>query len=188
MRKVPRVFTPGSKPPGRGQKGRGRPKKSKDVRKGSTRKGNYRSKYAQSDLEQAIKDIQAKVMSLNAAAKHYRQGWAKFMVYCVLCTIGTVYGMESMVPTLTLPTFDIRVPKATLSNRVNEQVKETLGRPTELTKEEEAILVERLMILGEWGFPMTCRDLRLLIKAYLDVKGKSTRNESNYNTAGTLPT
>jgi len=55
--------------------------------------------------------------------------------------------------TLTLPTFDIRVPKATLSNRVNEQVKETLGRPTELTKEEEAILVERLMILGEWGFP-----------------------------------
>ena len=41
------------------------------------------------------------------------------------------------------------------------------------------------MILGEWGFPMTCRDLRLLIKAYLDVKGKSTRNESNYNTVGT---
>jgi hypothetical protein len=42
---------------------------------------------------------------------------------------------------------------------------------------EEQILVERALILGEWGFPLTRRDLRILIKAYLDRQGKTTRKE-----------
>jgi hypothetical protein len=58
---------------------------------------------------------------------------------------------------------------------VKENVKETLGRPTELSTEEEEMIVERLVLLGEWGFPMTTKDLCLLVKAYLDSLGKTTR-------------
>jgi hypothetical protein len=70
------------------------------------------------------------------------------------------------------------VPKATLSNRINQLVQDQLGRPTELKKEEEEIIVERLMMMGDWGFPLTCKDLCLLIKSYLDGQGRTTRKMS----------
>jgi hypothetical protein len=44
-----------------------------------------------------------------------------------------------------------------------------------LSTEEEEMIVERLVLLGEWGFPMTTKDLCLLVKAYLDSLGKTTR-------------
>jgi hypothetical protein len=71
------------------------------------------------------------------------------------------------------------VPKATLSNRINQLVQDQLGRPTELKKEEE-IIVERLMMMGDWGFPLTCKDLCLLIKSYLNGQGRTTRKMSRY--------
>jgi hypothetical protein len=39
--------------------------------------------------------------------------------------------------------------------------------------------VERLLLISEWGFPMTCTELRHLIKAYLDGLGKTTRFVDN---------
>jgi hypothetical protein len=54
-----------------------------------------------------------------------------------------------------------------------------LGHPTELSKEEEAIIVERLVILGEWDFPLNDRDLSHLVKSYLDGLEKNTRQGSN---------
>jgi transposase-like protein len=68
------------------------------------------------------------------------------------------------------------VPKTTLHDRLNAKAGEKLGRPTELTEEEEKIIVERLVLMGEWGFPLTCRDLTAIIKAYLDELGRTTRN------------
>jgi hypothetical protein len=44
------------------------------------------------------------------------------------------------------------VPKATLSNRINQFVQDRLAHPTELKKEEEEIIVERLMMMGGLGF------------------------------------
>ena len=72
---------------------------------------------------------------------------------------------------------EFQVPKITLWDRVKDRVSDQLGRPTVLSKMEEQILVERALILGEWGFPLTRRDLRILIKAYLDRQGKTTRKE-----------
>ena len=57
-----------------------------------------------------------------------------------------------------------------------EKVKDKLGRPTVLSTEEERTLVERIIVMGEWGFPLKGRDLRHLIKGYLDRMGKTTRN------------
>jgi hypothetical protein len=67
------------------------------------------------------------------------------------------------------------VPKTTLIDRLANRYSDKLGHPTELSKEEEAILVERLIILGEWGFPLSSHDLTHLVKNYLDSLGRTTR-------------
>lgn len=72
-----------------------------------------------------------------------------------------------------------QVPKTTLHNRVKETVSDQMGRPTELSQEEEKILVERVLLLGNWGFPLTKRDLCQLIKKYLDSMGRTTRFVNN---------
>ena len=57
---------------------------------------------------------------------------------------------------------------------MSEKVTGRLGRPTVLSAEEEEIFAERLMVTAEWGFPMTARDLRHLLKGYLYRLGKRT--------------
>jgi len=53
------------------------------------------------------------------------------------------------------------------------------GRPTQLTDAEERVLVERAMLLGEWGFPLTFRDFRELVKSYLEKAGRTTIFKKN---------
>jgi hypothetical protein len=48
-----------------------------------------------------------------------------------------------------------------------------------LSEEEEELIEERLVLLSEWGFPLTTKDLCHLIKAYLDALGKNTRFKDN---------
>lgn len=71
------------------------------------------------------------------------------------------------------------VPRTTLQDRLTQKSKNLLGRPTVLTAEEESIIVERLLIMGRWGFPLNRHDLAHLIKAYLDRVGRSTRFTDN---------
>jgi transposase len=70
------------------------------------------------------------------------------------------------------------VPKATMHDRLHK-ASDRVGRPTVLSLEEEEIFVERLQLMGKWGFPLDTQDLRHLIKAYLDIEGKTTRDMSN---------
>ncbi len=44
------------------------------------------------------------------------------------------------------------------------------GRLKVLKEEEEAVIVEMLLLRGEWGFPFTSEDLRHFVKSYLDKK------------------
>ncbi len=55
-----------------------------------------------------------------------------------------------------------------------------MGRPTVLSPEEEDIIVERLMVQAEWGYPLTTRGLQELVKNYLDRLGKTTRHIKEY--------
>jgi hypothetical protein len=72
------------------------------------------------------------------------------------------------------------IPKTTIFDRIHSgKPKLQLGRPPELTEAEEDILVQRLKVMGMWGFPITSHDLRHLIKSYLDSIGRSiSRNVS----------
>jgi hypothetical protein len=72
------------------------------------------------------------------------------------------------------------VPRSTLKDRLADRVtRETAGRPTVLSKGEEELIVERLLMFGHWGFPLTSADLCHVIKAYLDAQGRTTRFVEN---------
>lgn len=46
------------------------------------------------------------------------------------------------------------------------------GGQTALTSEEEKLFVERIVICGDWGYPIDSTTLRLLVKDFLDRRGK----------------
>ncbi len=68
------------------------------------------------------------------------------------------------------------VPRTSLQDRLSGKSGDKVGRPTELLSEEETLLVERILLMGTWGFPLSRMDLARLIQAYLNSKGKTTRN------------
>jgi hypothetical protein len=45
-----------------------------------------------------------------------------------------------------------------------------IGRPTVLTKMEEEVLVSRIVLFGQYNYPVSKRHLRDMVKAYLDKK------------------
>lgn len=57
------------------------------------------------------------------------------------------------------------------------------GGQTALTPEEEAVLVDRLQVCSDWGYPIDSLTLRLLVKDFLDRQGKKVSKFKN-NTPG----
>lgn len=45
----------------------------------------------------------------------------------------------------------------------------------ELTEEEEELIVERLVLVSRWGFPLSKQELRKIIQEYLNLAGRSSR-------------
>jgi hypothetical protein len=74
------------------------------------------------------------------------------------------------------------VPKSTILDRVNNGHGDQIGRPTELTAEEENLIIEHVQLMATWGFPFTGQDLSYFVKAYLDKKGTKTRFSNNLPT------
>jgi helix-turn-helix, Psq domain len=74
------------------------------------------------------------------------------------------------------------VPRTTLGDRAKCRTRATLGRPTQLSEEEEDILAQRLELMASWGFPLNYRDFRELIKSYLDSAGRRSIFKDNLPT------
>jgi hypothetical protein len=67
------------------------------------------------------------------------------------------------------------LPKTRMSHRLAGRRGNKLGRSTVLSKEEVEFLVETILVMGEWGFPLGKRDLTHIVKDYLDRQGRTTR-------------
>jgi hypothetical protein len=63
------------------------------------------------------------------------------------------------------------VPKSTILDRVNNGHGDRIGRLTELSAEEENLIIEHLQLMATWGFPFSGQDLTYFVKVYLDKKG-----------------
>ncbi|XP_008183710.1 jerky protein homolog-like [Acyrthosiphon pisum] len=55
----------------------------------------------------------------------------------------------------------------------------SVGRPCDLQDEEEKSLVEGLITASKWGFPLTCFEVHLMVKHYLDRKGLTAKQFKN---------
>lgn len=63
-------------------------------------------------------------------------------------------------------------------NKKGDEIKKKGGQ-TALSEEEEKIVVDRLKICSEWGYPVDSITLRLLVKEFLDRQGKINRKFKN---------
>lgn len=64
---------------------------------------------------------------------------------------------------------EIGVPRVTLLDKIHGLHKTgEVGRPTSLTKMEERVLVDLLILMGEYNYPISKRHLQDMVKAYLD--------------------
>lgn len=54
-------------------------------------------------------------------------------------------------------------------------LKKPVGGQTALNEHEEAALVQHVVSLAKWGFPITTMELRLIVKSYLERHGKTVR-------------
>ena len=72
---------------------------------------------------------------------------------------------------------EFKIPKATLCDKINAKCSSNMGRPTVLTREEEEVIVQRLILMGEWGFLLAPKDLRqgctyILSTFYIQERGE----------------
>ncbi len=69
---------------------------------------------------------------------------------------------------------EYNIPRTTLTRRLISGTSTGTskpGRPPVLTPLEEEMIIERIQVMCDWGFPLSGCDLRYLVKSYLDRKG-----------------
>ncbi len=67
---------------------------------------------------------------------------------------------------------EYKIPKGTLINKLNGLHPRKPGPPTLFSEEEEASLVSAISALGDWNFPLTPFEVRLLAKSVLDQQNR----------------
>jgi len=65
-----------------------------------------------------------------------------------------------------------KIPATVLYRRVTKPSTMRIGGQTVLNSEEEELLVQKLICCGNWGYPLTDLDLRMIVKGYLDRRGR----------------
>lgn len=79
------------------------------------------------------------------------------------------------------------IPRMTLSRRMKNPVTRPFGRPKVLSEEDRRVLAEGLAMCADWGFPLTRRDIRYLVKWRIDsagiVENRFTDNMPSYQWA-----
>jgi hypothetical protein len=70
------------------------------------------------------------------------------------------------------------VPRVTRLNKISNLRKTgRVGTPTALTEVEESVLVDLLVLMGDYNYPISKRDLQEMIKNYLD---RRDRKDTGY--------
>lgn len=66
------------------------------------------------------------------------------------------------------------IPLGTLNNKYHGRHIKPFGAPTKLTLQEEREIVQTVSTCGEWGYPLSETDIRLIVKHYLQGVGECT--------------
>lgn len=76
------------------------------------------------------------------------------------------------------------IPRTTLNRKVKGTHTLNYGGQKILNDNEESMLCDCLLLCAQWGFPMSRKDLRLVVKSYLDKLGRIEKRFKN-NLPGT---
>ncbi|KAJ4425648.1 hypothetical protein ANN_27844 [Periplaneta americana] len=71
------------------------------------------------------------------------------------------------------------IPYTVLQRHLKNANVKNRGGQTALSEDEEALLVEKLVLCAEWDYPIDSFDLRLLVKGFLDRRGKVVKKFNN---------
>lgn len=71
------------------------------------------------------------------------------------------------------------IPKSTINRKVRGKHMNPVGHPTVLSREDEEMLVQNIVIAGNWGFPFSRKDIQYVVKSYLDRRGIQPKQFSN---------
>ncbi|XP_063239266.1 uncharacterized protein LOC134540445 isoform X1 [Bacillus rossius redtenbacheri] len=71
------------------------------------------------------------------------------------------------------------VNRCTLNRKLKGVHVQPYGRPPALSQDEEAVLLKSIITAAEWGFPLSCLDVRFIVKQYLDKKGVTVSRFKN---------
>lgn len=64
------------------------------------------------------------------------------------------------------------ITRSTLQNHLNKSTVRVVGRPTVLFPVEEQTILKTLSEVSKWGYPLSPTDVKLLVKGYLDQRGR----------------
>ena len=73
------------------------------------------------------------------------------------------------------------VKRSTLSDQINLKHKKAIGRPAELTPDEETLLAEVIDILADWRYPVGKEDIALMVRDLMnarEIKNSQFRNNT----------
>lgn len=71
------------------------------------------------------------------------------------------------------------IPQQTLSDIICDRHPRSTGGQLALSEEEEIVIAENLATLGSWGFPLDFLEVRLIVKAYLEERGRVVQKFRN---------
>lgn len=74
--------------------------------------------------------------------------------------------------TLIATSLKFHIPIGTLANKKKGKHMGKVGQPRALTQEEELSIVSYLLVCADWGFPLDSFELRMITRAYLNLRGK----------------
>ena len=75
------------------------------------------------------------------------------------------------------------MPRSTLHNKLKEKHTRKARRPTILSEKEETAIAKHQVATADWGFPFDVLDIMMLVKNYLDKRGRNVQRFED-NTPG----
>ena len=79
---------------------------------------------------------------------------------------------------------EYKIPRSTIKNKLAGNHKKTIGRPPVITLEEEKLILNRVQLMCDYGFPATAQDVCHYIQTYLNTKNRTVAQFKN-NLPGT---
>ena len=70
---------------------------------------------------------------------------------------------------------EFNIPASTLSDKIKGKCPKSVGRQTVLSMTEEKVIAEKMLVMGDWGFPLRPLDVKMLVREFLNEKGFTTR-------------